>query len=677
MPWFFNNRPQAGPVVSGGTESANSVICPNCQALNPVGSRFCNQCGQLLPPHDAGTDGVLETSALVTPVPDETAPPAEPTEALPPPQQLTGPLSRPNDDERRVVTILFADLANSTALADEMDPEELRALLSGFFTLMAEQIQRHGGIVEKFIGDAVMGIFGLPRAHEDDPVRAVRAGLDMQAALAAFNQTRRSFDETAPQLSMRIGINTGNVVATSKDDRRDFLVTGDPVNVAARLQQIAAPGAVIVGQRTFRDIESAVEYRALPPAEIKGKPRPLRVWEALRMRDVNPVPLARTRNLERPSNAFIGRDHEMRLIAAVYDRAVDDRRPHVVTILGAPGVGKSRLAREFLTTLGAQMPEPEVLIGRAALYGNDVTFWPLAEMLRDFCDITPATPPDEARGLLLSAVRQVLGEAGREEDPAQVARALGSTVGFESPSLAEAHVPASARPQAEDILGAWRIFFEAIATVQPLVLLVDDLHWADDALLDLLESVAARSTGSPVLLLGTARPDLLLRRPGWGSGKSDYLILELEPLDPGESARLIDEALGGDPLPAELRLNILQRGEGNPFFIEEIVRMLIERGVIIRTDDHWQVSADWVESHEALEPVIPDTVQGVLAARIDLLDAEEREVLRHAAVIGRSFWPGALRAWRQILPVRRSMRSCNVWSVRISSRLLPTPLRVM
>jgi class 3 adenylate cyclase/tetratricopeptide (TPR) repeat protein len=611
MRWFARREQRAGR--GSAAEAAGGARCANCGALNPAGARFCNQCGQRL----------TITGALAG-----TTPPADAHVEI--------------SEERRVVTILFADLANSTALADALDAEELRALLARFFALMAEEIHWHGGIVEKFIGDAVMGIFGLPQIHEDDPVRAVRAGLDMQRALARFNDERRASDPLAVQLMMRVGINTGEVVAaTGPADGRDFLVTGDPVNVAARLQSVADPGTVVVGPRTFRDTQGTVEYEALPPAELKGKPRAVRIWRAVRMLDANPVPLARARSLEPPRAPLIGRAVEMDLIASVYLRAVQQRRPRVVTILGAPGVGKTRLAREFIAKATQDTLAAQAQIGRCALYGDGIAFWPLAEILRDFCGITPATPPDEARALLAARVAEVLIAAGRRDDPATVALYLGYTIGLETVER-QAKLATDTRTLQTDITRAWRGFWEALATVTPLVVMIDDLHWADDALLDLIEAIAARSHGAPIVFLCTARPELLIRRPAWGSGKHGFVSVALEPLLPDESSRLIDELLDGDALPVELRQSILRRADGNPFFIEEIVRMLIDRGVIVRADGRWQVAPDWAESGEADDPAIPDTVQGVLAARIDLLTPVERDILRHASVIGRTFWPSAL-----------------------------------
>jgi class 3 adenylate cyclase/tetratricopeptide (TPR) repeat protein len=607
--FFRGERRSAG--ASMAADVATSVRCPNCGTLNPPGARFCNQCGQRL----------TITSALVA---TESAPHAD-----------------ISTEERRVVTILFADLANSTALADALDPEELRELLARFFALMAEQVHRHGGIVEKFIGDAVMGVFGLPQIHEDDPVRAVRAGLDMQIALAAFNAQRREGDPLAPQLVMRIGINTGEVVAaTGPADGRDFLITGDPVNVAARLQSVADPGTVVVGPRTFRDTQGTVEYEPLPPAELKGKPRPVRIWRARRMIDTNPVPLARARSLEQPRAPLIGRGMEMGVIETAYLRAIQQRRPRIVTILGAPGVGKTRLAREFIANAANDTFAAQAQIGRCALYGEGIAFWPLAEILRDFCAITPTTPPDEARALIAGRVAALMQTAGRRDDPAAVARYLSYTVGLETIER-QGKLAADTRTLQHEITRAWRAFWETSAAAAPLIVMIDDIHWADDALLDLIEAVGTRASGAPILFICTARPELLQRRPTWGNKQTSVSVV-LEPLLPDESSQLVDALLDGDALPRELRWSILRRAEGNPFYIEEIVRMLIDRGVIVQDGDHWQVAPGWAETDEATDPAIPDTVQGVIAARIDLLPENERDILRHASVIGRTFWPSAL-----------------------------------
>jgi class 3 adenylate cyclase len=555
-----------------------------------------------------------------------------------------------HDEERRVVSVLFADVTSSTALADGMDPEDVRALLGGFFATMAREIHRHGGTVEKYIGDAVMAVFGLPVAHEDDPLRAVRAALDMQVALRQLNAERQSSDPVMPELQMRIGINTGEVVAASgAAEGRDFLITGDAVNVAARLQQVAAPDSILVGPRTYRSTSGAVEYRALPPVSLRGKPRPLGVWEALALVGSDSAPLPRPRGVAGMDVPFVGRGVELELLRSVYSRVADEHRPHLVTIVGVPGVGKTRLAREFVeATIGGAgtdgARQPLVLEGRCPPYGEGVTYWPLAEMLRAFCGFSGLSAPEAARVTLGECVRDVLFTASRREDPELIAAYLGQTIGIESRERRQALLPAESRQFQEGLLRAWRVFFEALAVQGPLIVLIDDIHWADDVLLDLIEYVAGRAAGVPLLLLCPARPELLEKRPDWGGGKRNYVTLGLEPLSPRDAERLVRELLPGEDVPESLRQGILHKAEGNPFYVEEIVRMLVDRGILLRDPTGAvHVALEWEGSEELRDPAIPDTVQGVLAARLDLLSQPERDVLQHAAVIGRYFWPDALR----------------------------------
>ncbi|HEX9058378.1 MAG TPA: adenylate/guanylate cyclase domain-containing protein [Ktedonobacterales bacterium] len=581
-------------------------------------------------------------------------------------------------EERRIVTVLFADLTNSTQMAEAMDPEELRELLGAYFAAMARELHRHGGTVEKYIGDAIMAVFGLPIAHEDDPVRAVRAALDMRVALERFNDERRSADPRAVELHMRIGINTGEVMAASGSDGsegHDFLITGDVVNVAARLQQMASPDTVLIGPRTYRNTRGAVIYRALPPIEVRGKAQPVRVWEALSLASESEVPAPRPRGVEGLRAPLVGRDVEMELLHTVYARVIAERRPHLVTVLGAPGIGKTRLVREFVNRLlgfspvaGPDAPTspesieisealhaPLVLEGRCPPYGEGVTYWPLAEMLRTFCGVSALEPTERSRERLLRCVTTALAEAGRKDDPVTVATYLGHTVGVESVERRQALLPADAQQLQDGLFRAWRAFFEALASMRPLMVLVDDIHWADDALLDLLEYLATRSGGVPILFACPARPELLEKRPDWGRAQRNEITLALEPLSNDETARLVYALLPGDGVPDTLRHGILAKADGNPFYVEEIVRMLIDRGILVCGDEDdgksdaqdgtylWRVAPDWDDSAEVTDPLIPDTVQGVLAARLDLLAPVERTVLQHAAIIGRYFWLDALQ----------------------------------
>lgn len=770
-------------------------ICPTCGAINPPGARFCNQCGTPLMPGATPAP----TPAISTAVAASVAPiiPAAPRPAVAPhgaqpvtaaqlatresapitaatapettdqrntpganhaasvPEDAAADIAEESAEQRRVVTILFADLTGSTSLSEAMDPEDTRALLADFFAGMTRVIHRHGGAVEKYIGDAVMAIFGLPLAHEDDPVRAVRAALEMQTALRTLNSGRRLADPDAPELMMRIGVNTGEVVAAGDaGEGDDFLITGDAVNVAARLQQLAQPRAVLVGPRTYRGAQGVVRFRALAPTTLRGKARATTIWEAVAMLDDSAVPTPRPRGLDGRRTPLVGREVEMELLQAIARRALSERLPYVVTILGAPGVGKTRLAREFIRRLmrlpslddldlaaeteaerdaerdearvvasvsaprhtaptsiatsvaaggvgggaaapahsanggaaatysgvwaahpvadapGANAPSdaptndaivaelgaegvgdadrPLLLEGRCPPYGEDITYWPLAEMLRLYCGVSALEKPERARAKILASVRRRFIAVGRTEDPEVIAAYLGHTIGVESAERRQALLPSDSQQLQEGLLRAWRVFFEALADGRGLVAMIDDIHWADDALLDVIAYVAARASNVPLLFIGTARPELLERRPDWGGGRRNYATISLEALSAAEAETLVQQLLPGDELPDRLRQSILAKADGNPFYVEEIIRMLVDRGVLIRgaaTVDgmaQWSVAPGWEASDEVSDPAIPDTVQGVLAARIDLLPPEERDVLQHAAVVGRYFWTSAL-----------------------------------
>jgi class 3 adenylate cyclase len=664
-------------------------VCPVCGTVNPPGARFCNQCGT--PLQSGAASPTLTPAAAPMAASDGLSAAVSAASARDGRAQdgRGGAAAREHlpveetEEQRRIVTVLFADLTSSTSLAEEMDPEDTRALLGGFFDTMAREIHRHGGTVEKYIGDAVMAVFGLPVAHEDDPVRAVRAALDMQTALLRFNADRKVSDPATPELQMRIGINSGDVAAAGgAAEGRDFLVTGDAVNTAARLQQMAGPGAILVGPRTYRATTGAVLYRALQPAALRGKSRLVRIWEAVGMVDASEVPTPRPRGVEGLRAPMVGRDVEMDLLRSVYARVTQEARPHLVTVLGAPGIGKTRLAREFVDLL-LEAPEPErakvgaakaarsargtsgggrshaavaepparkpqrplLLEGRCPPYGEGITYWPLAEVLRARCDISPLEQPESARAKLLSRMRALLAATGRSEDPEVLAAYLGYTVGVESAERRQALLPSDRMQFQEGLLRAWRTYFEALASRRGLILFIEDIHWADDALLDLLEYAAARADGVSLLLLCTARPNLLERRPDWGGGKRNYVTIALEALSPDDTERLVRELLPGANVPDALPRGILAKAEGNPFYVEEIIRMFVDRGILEReASGGWRVAPEWADSCEVTDPGIPDTVQGVLAARLDLLSAEERDVLQHASVIGRYFWPSALVA---------------------------------
>jgi class 3 adenylate cyclase len=491
-----------------------------------------------------------------------------------------------------LATVLFADLVGSTALASSEDPERTRALLDRFHGAMAEEIERAGGTIEKFMGDAVMAVFGAPSALEDHAERALHAALAMQRRLAEL------FDG---QLELRIGVNTGDVVVGEGREGSSF-VSGDAVNVAARLEQAATPGAVLAGERTAAAARGAFEFEAPMTVDAKGKPEGLVTERVLRA-----VSLMRPRGVSGLAHAFVGRDRELERLRDAYRSALEQRRPHLVTVLGDAGVGKTRLVRELWEWLPEQRPEPLRRSGRCLSYGTGIAYWALGEVLREHLGLLESDPPQLA-----------LEPLGDRE-------ILGLTLGLD---VAHDLHPLAARDRFQD---AWAEFLTEVVHERPAMVLVEDIHWAEPQLLDLLEHVLGSVQG-PLLVIATARPELLQRRPGWGRQVRGEL-LELEPLSPQESVRMLDEMLAGG-LPAELSELVVERAEGNPFFVEELLAVLIDRGLLSRQDGNWSVGA------LPSEFTVPDTVHAVLAARIDLLEPAEKSALQAAAVIGRVFWAG-------------------------------------
>ena len=481
--------------------------------------------------------------------------------------------------ERKLATVLFADLVESTAFVQGNDPEVVRRRVTQFFDKVAHCITTHGGIVEKFAGDAVMAAFGIPVSHEDDAERAVRAGL---AILEAVREL---------ELEARIGIESGEVVA---DDGDSTFATGEAVNIAARLQQSAAVHEILIGPATHRLTLGRVQVEDVGPLSLKGRAEPLWVWRALGAESNG----ASARGLGAP---LVGRDVELDLLRNTFDRAVRDRRAHVFTLYGEPGVGKSRLAHEFSELLEGAT----VLSGRALPYGEGVTYWPLAEMVKCAAGIADDDPLDDAIEKLVVCC----------ED-----EAVADLLGLASGVLKAVH---GERSQ-QEIAWAAREWAERLALDQPLVLVFEDIHWAEEPLLELIEHLASWVREAPLLLLCLARPELLDIRPGWGGGRVRATAIELEPLGRGDSEELVDALLEDQLLPAEARNELLEKTEGNPLFLEETIRMVLEDGGY------------------GTATKIPDTVQALIAARIDRLPPEQKTLLQRGAVIGRTFWGGAL-----------------------------------
>jgi class 3 adenylate cyclase/tetratricopeptide (TPR) repeat protein len=486
--------------------------------------------------------------------------------------------------ERKLASVLFVDIVDSTRLVTGADPEVVRRRVTRFFETVSQCVVQHGGIVEKFAGDAVMAAFGVPQAHEDDAHRAVRAALAMRAAV----------DEL--ELEARIGIEAGEVVVEGAEST---FATGEAVNLAARLQEAARPGEILVGPTAYRLAAGSLVVEDAGPLELKGVDGHLRAWRVVDMLEGPGRPIG-------PRAPLVGRDTELELLENTFNRTMRDRRAHLFTIYGEAGVGKSRLSREFLDGV----ERASVLIGRALPYGEGVTYWPLGEMVKAAAGISDDDPLEEAF--------EKLRECCAEEAVADV---LGLAAG-----LMEA-LEGERSPQ--EIAWAAREVMQGIADVQPLILLFEDIHWAEPPLLDLIEHLADW-VRAPVLVLCLARPELLDARPGWGGGRVRSTAIELEPLSEDESAELVEQLLdqlagGSGERPGSLPQEALERAEGNPLFVEETIRMFLESG----TSDG---SADRV----------PDTLQALIAARIDHLAPDAKTLLQRASVVGRVFWKGAL-----------------------------------
>jgi adenylate cyclase len=572
-------------------------LCPACGASAPDHARFCISCG-------ASLGGEGQTAAAV---PGASEAPAQAgragAEAEPPPIASAGL------DERRTATVLFADLSGYTAIAETLDPEAVKRLLERILARLGEEVERHGGHVDKFIGDNVMAIFGAPVAHGDDAQRAVLAGLGMQAAMSEINEGLRSQHEVA--FTLRVGINTGAVLAGNLGE--GYTVIGDSVNVAARLQAAARPGSVTVGEETYRATREAIAYQALPePLELKGKAAPVSAWEALEAASATSAPAARHR-----AAPLIGRRQELARLAELLDRVQQEAVPHLVTVLGEPGVGKSRLLAHFSREILERAPQPLVRHGRCLPYGTSIVYWPLGEVLRSESEILDTDPPPAARQKLSGRLTELMGRGEDRDRVASQIGLIGRVLGIGAEE--EGSVPGE-----EDPLRARELFFaavrscvEGLAREAPLVLVWEDIHWADEGMLDLIEHLA-RWSHAPILQICLAREELLERRGGWGGVRRDATSMFLDPLDERESRELIGALLGPEASSDGVLDTVAARAEGNPLFAEEIVRHLGE--------------APGASAHE-----LPTTVQALLAARLDSLAAFQRRLLAHAAVVGRTF----------------------------------------
>jgi class 3 adenylate cyclase/tetratricopeptide (TPR) repeat protein len=529
------------------------LTCPSCARESPEGFRHCGFCG-----------AALATTAV---------------------------------ERRKLATLVFCDLSGSTALGEQVDPETVRSLMLSYFHEMRAALERHGGTVEKFVGDAVLAVFGVPEAHEDDALRACRAALEMQARLAALNE---QFERRVGRsIALRIGVNTGEVVAGDASSRETF-VTGDPVNVAARLEQAAGPGEVLLGERTFGLVQSAVRADPVPPLDAKGKAEPVPAYRLLEVSNVGPVP-------RRMGTPFAGRADQLSLLEREYEAVVGERACRLVTVLGEPGVGKSRLVAEFIAQVGGGA---RVVRGRCLSYGEGITFWAIGEIVRELAGIRDEHSVAQAHALVEA---HVAGSANGHVVAAKVAQLLG---------LAEGSATAS------ETEWAIRHFLEARTDQPPLIVIVDDIHWAEPTLLGLLAGLPAGITGVPIMLLCLSRPELLELGADW------QVALRLEPLGGRDIDALLDGLLGDSP-PA-VRARLAQTSAGNPLFAEELVAMLLDERVLRVTDGVCTLVGDL----DAL--ALPATLHALLSARLDRLDGDARATLARGAIEGEVFHSGAV-----------------------------------
>jgi class 3 adenylate cyclase/tetratricopeptide (TPR) repeat protein len=535
------------------------TLCPACGHENQVGANFCSKCA----------------TPLITSVPAQR-------------------------EERKVVTVLFADLVGFTSRSEQLDPEDVRAFLSPYYARLRTELERFGGTVEKFIGDAVMALFGAPVAHEDDPERAVRAALAI-----------RDWVVEQEGLQVRIAVNSGEVLVAlgAQTTQGEGMASGDVVNTTARLQTAAPVNGILVGATTYRATSQVITYRAAEPVRAKGKTEPVPAWEALEARSRFGVDLAATNR-----TPLVGRTHELGVLTDALARVRRERSPQLVTIVGVPGIGKSRLVAELFRVVA---DDPSQLIfwrqGRSLPYGDGITFWALGEMVKAQAGILETDSPEEAERKLRVSVTEIIPAVA---DAQWIEGHLRPLAGLSSASDAGGD-------QREEAFTAWRRFFEALAEKGPLVLVFEDLHWADDNLLEFVEYLIDWASGVPMLIVCGARPELFERHPAWGGATRNSTRLSLSPLSDEETAELISSLSERPVMAAETQQALLTRAGGNPLYAEQYVRMVEERG-------------------HAAELPLPETVQGIIAARLDALPAEEKSLLQNAAVLGKVFWLGAL-----------------------------------
>ena len=564
---------ESGRKFCGECGNALLQACPSCGTSNPPTVKFCGECG-------------VSLASQATPKPNTTV---APTQA-----------------ERRLVTVLFADLVGFTSASEARDAEDTRELLTRYFDTARTTIERYGGTVEKFIGDAVMAVWGAPVANEDDAERAVRAALELAAAIPALNEA----------LQARIGVLTGEAAVTVGAEGQG-MVAGDLVNTASRIQSSAEPGTVLVGEATRRASEAAIVYADAGTFELKGKSEPLPLARALRVVAARRGE-GRSLGVESP---FVGRERELRMAKELFHAVANEGRAHLLSVVALPGMGKSRLAWEFEKYIDGLSEQAWWHRGRCLAYGEGVAYWALAEMVRMRARIAEDEAPEQALAKLSDVLREIVLDP---EERAFVEPRLQHLLGLTE----------RVAPDREDLFSAWRLFVERMGDQFPVIMIFEDIHWADAALIEFLEYLLDWSRNHPIFIVTLARPDVAERHPGWGANLRNFTSLSLEPLpDPA-----IDGLLRGlvPGIPDEAAQRILERADGIPLYAVETVRMLLDRGLLERHDGGYRVTGDL----GTLD--VPETLHALIAARLDGLAPEERRLLQDAAVLGKTFAPKGL-----------------------------------
>ncbi|MGI8830468.1 MAG: adenylate/guanylate cyclase domain-containing protein [Candidatus Limnocylindria bacterium] len=594
---------EESPVICGSCGSQNDVgrkfcvecgaplafACANCGTPNPAGGKFCGECGIPL-----GASGTEPTAAATSASGADTAKAAQVA-------------------ERRLVSVLFADLVGFTTISESRDAEDVRELLEGYFAVCRETIGRYGGTIEKFIGDAVMAVWGTPIAQEDDPERAVRTALDLVDAVRRMGEAAGM-----PDMALRAGVLTGEAAVTLGASDMG-MVAGDLVNTASRLQSAAQPGTVLVGDSTRRASADAIAYEAVADQVLKGKELPVAAWRALRV-VAKRGGAGRSDQLEAP---FVGRSAELQLIKDFYHGTARERGVRLVSVIGQGGIGKSRLAWEFMKYMDGVTELAYWHLGRSPSYGDGITFWALGEMVRMRLGIGEGADEDATREALTASLAEFVPD---EDERRTLEGPLLQLVGFDDGSGAERG----------ELFPAWRLYFERISEQAPVVLVFEDLQWADEGLIDFIEDLLAWSRGKPIYVITLARPELLDRRPTWGAGQRGFTSLGLEPLTDAEMLELLGGLVPGLPEPAAR--TIVDRAEGIPLYAVETVRMLLNDGRLQLTDGRYQPVGDLSTL------AVPETLHALIAARLDGLEPAGRGLLQDASVIGLSFSSDALAA---------------------------------